>query len=119
MKKIPNTWANKEIELILNKEFLKWDYRKKALAKKFGINNNKAAKTNLAQVTIPEVFSSEISILSENLDLRDDAATLQAFQTYRISLYDTLDDKHMYKCGKPTFLKLYGKKKDDGIMEKV
>ena len=106
----PNSWADKSLENLLNLEFLNWNLLTRETAIKLGISNHEAVKTDLSQVTVPEIISSELSIASGKFELRDVAATLQAFQTYRLSLYDVLNDRHMTKLKRPTFLALYGKK---------
>jgi len=107
-KQVYYGWADEEVDVLLNKEFLKWLPRKMSIAREMRIDFHEAVKTDLSQVTVPEIISGEISRLSGNNHLRDAAAVLQSYQTYSLSIYDIINDQHMIKCGKPTFLKLYG-----------
>jgi len=105
---IPYSWADKQTECALMGLQFPWQGKKLEVAIRFGIESEEAVQTDINQVTIPEIISWEITELADKHQVRDEAALLQAFQTYRLSLYDIIDDRHMEKCGKPTFLKLYG-----------
>lgn len=119
MKKnnFPNSWADVNLENLLKLEFVKWNQLTRKTAFRLGISNHKAVKSDLSQVTVPEIISSELSIAVGNFELRNIAASLQAFQTYRLSLYDVLNDEHMTKLKRPTFLALYGEKECQHIIK--
>jgi len=105
---LPDSWASEGLEVIIRNSIKPWRYKKLKVTKRFQIGDIEAVKSDLEDITLPEIFASEICILTNRLDIRDISATLQAFQTYRVSLYDIRTDKHEYKLGKPTFFKLFG-----------
>lgn len=55
-------------------------------------------------INIPEVVSYSLAKLSGLDELAVEVATLQAFQLYRISIYDILSDSHFEKNGRKTIL---------------
>jgi len=71
-----------------------------------GIKDCDEASIDINEVTIPEFISYSLG----HKYLRIEASVLQAFQTYRYSIYDILSDDHYYKEGNETVLKKYGKK---------
>jgi len=107
---MPDTWARDGLEVIIRDAIEPLYSEKVAIVKKQGIWEVEAVKSDIDDITLPEIFAAEICLISNNMQIYTTSAVLQAFQTYRVSLYDIRTDKHEYKLGKPTFLKKYGEK---------
>lgn len=106
--KIPNSWAGKNLELLLRKTIADIRDKKESVAKILGIHRIREVREDIADLTISEVMANEFSRMTRNEGVRKVSAALQAFQTYRLSLYDIRTDRHEYKLGKPTVLKRRG-----------
>jgi len=65
-------------------------------------------KDYLKQPCIPEIFALSFCELTKREDIKKLATTLEAFQTYSVSLYDQIDDNHLIGDNEPTILKRYG-----------
>jgi hypothetical protein len=107
---VPDTWAEEGLEVSIRNSIKDWENKKREVVDLFNLRKFEAVMSDIGDITLPEIFAAEICVISGNQHLRDVAATLQAFQTYRVSLYDIRTDKHEYKLGKPTFLKKYGER---------
>ena len=107
-KNLPKTWGSKNIEDLIYKEISQWRDKKISIAEIIGFDENLGFIDHINSITIPELFAAYCTIVSERNDIRDTSASLQAFQTYRVSLFDILDDNHLEVFDQPTILKLYG-----------
>jgi len=106
---IPTSWMSDETVFLINEQSSKLKSIREIVSKRFGLNSNKIVKKDLSYVAMPEIFSAQYCLLSGNIQLLKISPPLQAFLAYAISIYDTISDNHLYKNGKPTFLKTYGK----------
>jgi len=108
--KLPFTWAEPGFELFLRSRVLPINGGKVKMVTNFNQSFNNVITSDLAEVTLTEAISIDLSNIAKKPDLLETAATLQAFQTYRLSLYDLLADNHIERFGKPTVLGKYGQK---------
>lgn len=106
---IPYSWASPEVDSLIKDESSKLKQARDAISERFGLSCNKIAREDLTYVAMPEILSGQYCVLSGNEHLLTISPPLQAFLAYAISIYDTIADHHLYKDGKPTFLKTYGK----------
>ncbi|MEM4331020.1 MAG: hypothetical protein QW273_03375, partial [Candidatus Pacearchaeota archaeon] len=65
----------------------------------------------IKQPCIPEIFAYNFCLLNNKQDLLPDISLLGAFQTYAVSLYDLIEDKHFTRHGEKTLLGKIGIKK--------
>jgi hypothetical protein len=65
----------------------------------------------LEQPCIPEIFALNFCSLNGREDIKEQVALLEAFQTYAVSLYDQIDDNHLFRNGEKTLLGVCGLKK--------
>ena len=105
---LPDTWADPSFEDFLREQIRFLDSKKKSVISLFTSETNPIILSDLSEVTLTEGMSIDLSRIAQKPEILDVAATLQAFQTYRLSLYDILDDKHLTKLCKPTVLAIYG-----------
>lgn len=105
---IPDSWVSSETDSLINNESSKLRHTKELVSEEFGLNNHEIVRKDLTYVAIPEILSAQYCVLSDNNSLLTISPPLQAFLAYAISIYDTVSDNHLYKNGKPTFLKTYG-----------
>ncbi len=103
------SWASKETEDLVDGESFKLKRTREFVSRRLGVSDNEIIKEDLGFVAMPEILSAQYCALSGNMHLLEISPPLQAFLSYAISIYDILSDNHLYKNGKPTFLKAYGR----------
>ena len=101
------SWVSQEVEDLLNEESSKLKRTRESVSRRFGVNDNEIIKEDLGFVAMPEILSAQYCALFGNMHLLEISPPLQAFLSYAISIYDILSDNHLYKNGKPTFLKTH------------
>jgi len=106
---LPNSWVSFEIESLINEESSKLKESRLSVSRRFELCDNEIVKEDMGFVALPEILSAQYCKLSGNTHSLEISPPLQAFLSYAISIYDIVSDNHLYKDGKPTFLKTYGK----------
>ena len=106
---LPDSWASSETVTLISEESSKLKNTRELISSKYGLDHREIVKKDLSYVAMPEILSAQYCVLSGNSHLLQISPALLAFWTYAISIYDTISDNHLYKNGKPTFLKTYGK----------
>jgi len=103
------SWASKETEKLIEEESSILRVNRESISRRLKINDNGIIKEDLGFVALPEILSAQYCAISGNRYLLEISPPLQAFLSYAISIYDIISDNHLYKNGKPTFLKTYGR----------
>ncbi len=107
MDEFPKTWGSDSTEKIISDRMSLWQFKKDSIAFSLGFHKEIGYLEFRNYISIPEIMAYE-SCLLINKKLLSISPPLQAFQSYRIYLYDMISDNHLEIFDEPTILGRFG-----------